>query len=352
MRILLAHAGAYPGRSGAEAMAVGTLRAVCEAGHAVALATDPRCQAAAVAPGEVLDGRGDWTAAAQAWGPDLVHLVDAVSAHYARTAVAAARACGVPLLVTPASAAGTWEDAAAVRNACEAAAAVFALTPAEGAALRRAAPGVRRVVVTGQGADLAPATRTAGEFRAEHGIAGPAVLFLGRRLRFKGLWRLVGAMARVAERLPGAVLVAAGPPGDDTVLDGVPLPPWVRDAGLLPETEKRTALEACTLLCLPTEHDVFPVSFVEAWSCARPVVTTPFAGVDHVVRHGRDGWVAAGWEGDALAAALVALLADPARCEAMGRAGRRRVDETLNWTAIGHTLAAVYDDVGRRRVHA
>jgi len=48
-------------------------------------------------------------------------------------------------------------------------------------------------------------------FRAKHGIAGPMVLFLGRKTREKGVGRLLEAWPMVAEKFPEATLVIAGP---------------------------------------------------------------------------------------------------------------------------------------------
>ena len=38
------------------------------------------------------------------------------------------------------------------------------------------------------------------------------------------------------------------------------------------------ALAACTVFCLPSTADIFPLVFLEAWACARPVVSGAFPG--------------------------------------------------------------------------
>lgn len=43
-----------------------------------------------------------------------------------------------------------------------------------------------------------------------------------------------------------------------------------------------------------------------------------------------------------LAAKLMAVLSEPARAKEMGRAGRKRVEETFSWTAIAEQTIALY----------
>ncbi len=383
MRLMVLHQGAYPGRSGAEAMAAATAAQALRRGHSVAFATDPRSLArdgGATAGMEVLDVHGPWAEAARRWRPDVIHLVDLVSARLAAAALAASEACAAPLVVTPASASGTWEDAALGWRVLAAAKAVLVLTAAEARHLAAVAPGrgsLGRTVTIGQGADLPALAGSVHEFRATYGIEGPMVLFLARRLRSKGLWRLVEAMPRLRSRLSDAELVVAGPAGDDHCLDGIgtgheprpgpgrePRPGSGReprpgtgheprprprpgasagivDLGLVSDAGKRLALAACDVLCLPTQQDVFPVSFVEAWRCGKAVATTAFDGVEEVVRHGVDG-VILGAEPAALADGLAALLADTPRLAGLGEAGRQRAARELTWEAVGERIEAAY----------
>jgi len=47
---------------------------------------------------------------------------------------------------------------------------------------------------------------------------------------------------------------------------------------------------------------------------------------------------------DALVAAICALLEDPARGRAMGRAGRRRVEAHFSWASMATRTREVYQD--------
>jgi alpha-maltose-1-phosphate synthase len=69
----------------------------------------------------------------------------------------------------------------------------------------------------------------------------------------------------------------------------------------------------------------------------------PFEAVDDGTQEPRDP------EGfaDDFAAAVNALIADPARAERMGQAGRRRAVEQFGWPAIARETVAVYERLAR-----
>jgi glycosyltransferase involved in cell wall biosynthesis len=70
-------------------------------------------------------------------------------------------------------------------------------------------------------------------------------------------------------------------------------------------------------------------ALLEAMAMARPVVATAVGGNVDVLRHGVTGLLVEPRDPPALAAALVLLLDDPARAQAMGAAARAWVAEHL-----------------------
>jgi sugar transferase (PEP-CTERM/EpsH1 system associated) len=83
---------------------------------------------------------------------------------------------------------------------------------------------------------------------------------------------------------------------------------------------------------------------LEAMAMARPVVASPAAFEGIEAEPGRDLLVAEGAE--AQAAAIAGLLADPARGRALGRAGRRRMEEAYSWSARLAPLAGILAPAG------
>lgn len=85
--------------------------------------------------------------------------------------------------------------------------------------------------------------------------------------------------------------------------------------------------EVVALALNPTRQGSGLTVILEAMASARPVVVTDNPGLSDYVEHGVTGFlVDPGSPGD-MAAAVRTLLQDPARAEAMGREGRRRVED-------------------------
>jgi len=93
-------------------------------------------------------------------------------------------------------------------------------------------------------------------------------------------------------------------------------------AGVIDEVAPCIASSAA--LVLPSLWEGFPNAVLEAMACARPVVATRLPGMEELVQDGRTGLLVPPGDADALAAALIRILADPGEAAAMGRRGRQR----------------------------
>ncbi|MER5439020.1 glycosyltransferase family 4 protein [Streptomyces sp. NPDC002790] len=333
MSTVLAVFGGYPDSrvTGASLMAWRTTAALAARGHRVALLTDSRC------PEDLADA--DWpvfTSVAQlsgtAWShPDYVHVYDLASPAHAELGRELAARSGATLVLTPASAPETWPDPALGRRVSAEATALFVLTETEATTLCSIGIPTDRIGHIPQAPDLAgPGDGDA--FRARHDIGGPLVLFVGRHVPAKGYELLLDAAPSVWERVPEAVFAFAGPDeGEDVdAAFNRRADARIRRLGLLSDAEKHDALAGCAVLCLPTSADVFPLVFVEAWSCGRPVVSGRFTGCLEVVREGVDGLLV-DHTPLSVASALLKLLQDDALRAALGAAGQARVDAELSW---------------------
>ncbi|MFF5964343.1 glycosyltransferase family 4 protein [Streptomyces collinus] len=274
--------------------------------------------------------------------PDVVHAFDAFHPEDLRAGLELARAWGVPFAVTPASAPGVWPDRDTVLDTCRQADAVFVLTTAERDMMEAEGVPRRALHMVTQGPHL-PGTADPGRFRRVHGITGPMVLFLGRKMRSKGYTVLLEAAPAIWERHPDTHLVFLGPRWDDDCLEQfrVHADPRIIEDGLVDEDDKHSALAACDLVCLPSTVDVFPLVYAEAWACAKPVVASDFAGSSEVVRHGHDGLVATAAPGP-VAEAVCRLLDDPAERIRMGQQGNEKLRRELTWDATTERVRQVY----------
>ena len=77
-------------------------------------------------------------------------------------------------------------------------------------------------------------------------------------------------------------------------------------------------------------------------STGLPVVATDVGGNADLVAHGRTGLIVPPAQVEALAGALVQMASDPARAQAMGRAGRAEAEQRFSLRAMVETYQGVY----------
>lgn len=182
-------------------------------------------------------------------------------------------------------------------------------------------------------------------FREATGIQGDYVLFAGRLAVNKGLDVLVDAWRRLDV---DAELAIVGQDQGVWAELAEAAPDDVHATGFLPEEAYVSALSGAELLVLPSEYEAFGIVLVEAMACGTPTVATRVGGVVDVVDDGETGVLVDHGDPEALAEAIVGMLDDPKRRDAMGQAGRARVEERFTWEAVVDDLETVYDRVPRR----
>ncbi|MHB8066899.1 MAG: glycosyltransferase [Desulfobaccales bacterium] len=92
----------------------------------------------------------------------------------------------------------------------------------------------------------------------------------------------------------------------------------------------RPLLEQASLFALSSRHEAFPNVVLEAMAMGLPVVATTVGGLPELVIPGETGWLAPSGNAPALAAAMSQLLGDSKTRQAMGRAGRKRVEQNFS----------------------
>ena len=178
------------------------------------------------------------------------------------------------------------------------------------------------------------------------------VLFVGRRERYKGYHALRAAARLVWAERPDARFVTIGQAAWNAAFDrGLRDRRWI-DRGVATEEEKAEAFARATIFAMPSDHEAFGHTYLEAWSAGLPVIAGDIAPLREVVREGIDGLHVAN-EPRAIADAVLALLRDPERARRMGAAGRERLAREFSWPAVTKRtesayLAAVATRDGRR----
>jgi len=193
--------------------------------------------------------------------------------------------------------------------------------------------GARSVHVTGLGPILAPLPDVP--------MDGATVLFVGRKERYKGYHALRDAAEIVWRSRPEARFVAIGQDAwnarfarrrrDER---------WV-DRAVVSEDAKAEAYARATVFAMPSRHETFGHTYLEAWTAWRPVIAGDIPPLREVVRDGVDGLVVP-QEPAAIARAILALLGDPLRARRMAEAGRMRVQELWTWEKVAERTERAY----------
>jgi len=91
--------------------------------------------------------------------------------------------------------------------------------------------------------------------------------------------------------------------------------------------------------------------FMEAMAMGLPIVGTDTGSNTELVRHGETGLIVRIGDGDELAAAIQALLSDPARRHELGRRGRELIESRYSArTNVPQILSAMKHAVDSARV--
>jgi len=190
--------------------------------------------------------------------------------------------------------------------------------------------------------------------------AGTVVLYVGRFTAVKRVPLLVEAFARARARFahPARLVLVGGFPGEhegehpaDTVARlGVPdvsLAGW-HDHAALP-----ALLNGADLVVLPSVREQFGQVLVEGMACGLPAIAVDAHGPADIVRAGETGWLVAGDDPEALAAALVHAVNDPQERRRRGAAARADALARFAWPALARRVAGVYAKVaGATSLHA
>ena len=189
--------------------------------------------------------------------------------------------------------------------------------------------------------------------RAELGwTRNPIIAATSRLDTEKGHETLLEAMCIVANQIPDSRMLIAGIASvnqatrhaalqrriSDLKLDGM-----VRLLGFRRDIPQLVA--AADICVLPAHAEACGRILFEAMAMAKPVVATMSGGTPEIVVDGVTGLLVAPRNPGALAEALLALLIDPARRQALGTAGRERAVKQFSIHAHVRQTMAVYADV-------
>ena len=175
----------------------------------------------------------------------------------------------------------------------------------------------------------APHLRARGaQFRRRHRLQGQFLLYGGRIDAGKGCEELVEYFTSYKEQGGEAALALMG-----VKLMQLPEVPWVRFAGLLSERERLQALEAATVVVVPSPLESLSLLALEAMAVGTPVLCNARSAVlvDHCLKSNAGLFYQ---DRDEFIECAKLLLADERLRERMGRNGKEYIKRNYRWDVI------------------
>jgi len=167
--------------------------------------------------------------------------------------------------------------------------------------------------------------------------------FIGRLVREKGIEELLRAMGKVVREIPEAKLLVVGDTlrsdrdrrakerlrriiGENGLEGSIVFAGYREDVPAL--------LSIIDLFVLPSYREGMPRTIIEAMAAGKPVVATDIRGCREEVVDGETGLLVPVRDPDALAEAIMRILADDDLARRMGEAGRKRAKDEFDEQAV------------------
>ena len=302
-------------------------------------------------PGYVAAGSRAAARLARAGGFDVIHAFWPIP--QGLLGLHAKRKSGLPLVSTFFGVELTWMErqfpflAPLLRRIVRGSDAVTAISTYTAARLAQQVPGVDPAIIPFGAAVDAPAEPPPYTY---DGARPFELLFVGRLVERKGVHLLHALASLPPERRVALHVVGDGPDRAKLQEQARRLALGERAVfhGFVSKDELQRRLETCDAFVLPAVVDAkgdtegLGVVLIEAMSYARPVIASAAGGIVDIVRDGRNGLLVPPGDAPALAAAVAAMMDDPARARAFGLNGREDVAANFAWDVIADRLAEIY----------
>lgn len=171
------------------------------------------------------------------------------------------------------------------------------------------------------------------------------VLFLGVINAAKGVYDLLPAFRDAVAKAPSLRLVLAGK-GEleqaNSMVRALQLEDYVTFAGWVNGDAKLDLLRRAGICVLPSHNEGLPVCLLEAMAWQVPVISTRVGGIPDLVREGCEGLLVAPGDQEGLSQALIQLATNRDVRDAMGKAGRKRIEENFSRNAVLPKLEGLY----------
>ncbi len=190
---------------------------------------------------------------------------------------------------------------------------------------------------------------------AGHPRQAAQFVYIGRLKRYKGVGRVIEALAIAQRARPDITLVIAGTGDDRGRLEALArdrgVARAVRFAGFVDEPTRLTLLRESVANVFPSPKEGWGITVMEAAACGTPSLASDSPGLRDSVRHGVTGVLVPHGDVQALAAEMIRLVENPARVTALGVAAREWAQQ-LSWARAADVVERHLTELAAGRLTA
>lgn len=173
----------------------------------------------------------------------------------------------------------------------------------------------------------------------------PHILFLANLWRRKGIFTLLDAFQIVHRAMPNCRLTIVGSKGLEGEVhrhaDAMQARPQITFIRQVSRAEMPATVRTATVYCLPSYGEPLGNSAIEVMSCGKPIVGTNAGGLGELIQNG-GGRKVPPRDANALAGALLEILASPDLQRQMGKFNRELIQREYSWERVMDKLEAAY----------
>lgn len=227
---------------------------------------------------------------------------------------------------------------------------IIALTPAEKRELLELSVPEEKIVIVPNGINLSEFRDLPkrGHFRSKYHIGDreKIILFHGRIHPIKGVDLLIDTMFHLVHDHPDLRLVIAGHDDGFTEklkrqVDRLQIHDYIVFTGQLGEQEKIAAYVDADIFVLPSIHEGFPLTVLEAMACGTPVIITKGCNISEVVEN---CGLVIDRHRDNLKDAILTILGNSTLRKDLVKHGPEKVKEVYNWDCIAEKISVIYEE--------
>jgi len=232
---------------------------------------------------------------------------------------------------------------------------VIALSLSEGRRLEKLGVKRKKVAVIPTGIDLHKWDRLSradtSSFLNKYSLNNRRViLFTGGITERKGIIYLIQALPKIVARHPDAVCLFVGD-GDyrgeaERLAEKLGQHDYVRFTGRVSDEDMALAYKSCNIYVLPSLAEGLPATILEAFAFSKLVVATDIDGTRDYFQD--TALLVPPRNSEALASAIMKVLAEPETGLKMGEKGRHLVESNFTWQQHVADVLKLYEEVTRR----